>query len=174
MFTAIYKLFNYFIETYIPEVKHFSLYSANYINETNNNVIRYPAVFIEILPAIANQYAGEAQYFNITVNLHIVSEMYTSFDSNDKMLDNSLAHLNVLNDIYYNLDGFSDMTLPDELKVDGIRIDQMKRSSVNLGIDFGRRRSSVVSFEFRLLDATKLPKVKTYIKLPTVDNFKVV
>jgi len=170
MFKSIYTLFNYFITQNIPEVKLVSLFSNQFQREAASERLPYPSVFIEITPLQANNWLMNVQYFEVVVNLHVVSEFYNTFDNNDKMLTSSFDHLSIVDKVYKELDNLSDFTLPEEVVDGDYVINRLQRTGIVLSKDFGVLKDSIISFRFLFVDRSKLDDLE-YVEFSEATDF---
>jgi len=103
---SIYKIVEKCINT-IPEIKYFGLYRNQFLNDINEREINYPAVLLEIKPFTFKQQLYYNQDTIVSISLHIGMNIVNNIESRDKMLDNSLTMLNIMDKIHEYIDGIT-------------------------------------------------------------------
>ena len=98
----IYLFIKNWLDAYNVGYKHYELFNGQPSDLTVSNP--YPAIYVEILPIEWKNLPGQIQEAEAIFRLHIVNEMYSSLDSDDKDIDKSLNHLDFTTDIYRALD----------------------------------------------------------------------
>jgi hypothetical protein len=94
----IYLFIKNLLDAEKVDYKHYELFNNQPLNSAIINL--YPAIYIEILPIEWDQRTYNIQESTATIRLHIVNEIYSSFDSDDANIDKSLDHLNFLTEVY--------------------------------------------------------------------------
>jgi len=112
MYKYAYQLLEYFITNNVPEIKYISLYNGQFQNIMKEREIPFPGALIEFDPIITDYYLGRVQNYEITITIHIGSEIYTGFERGDSRQDNSLDHLTLLDDVFVALDNKCTTDLP--------------------------------------------------------------
>lgn len=99
----LYKAIYYFLTNAPVDFKHFELFN-NQVNDLNDTT-NLPAIYLEI-PRITWDYKPQRLLqANVNMTLHILSEQYSSTDAEDRIIDKSLDHLDLIDSIHHNLDG---------------------------------------------------------------------
>jgi len=91
----------------ISSLKYISLFNDQFNNETEERSIPYPAVLVEFLPYEPLFYLNRYSTGTMEVVIHVGSEIITGLEYGDKLQDNSLEHLSLVDDIYKVLDNKS-------------------------------------------------------------------
>jgi len=154
MVANIFKTIEYFITQRVPEIKYVSLYNNQFNNPESNRQIPLPAVLIEILPINFNDLLQNVQYAEVNVNIHLGTEIYSSFDRNDKMQDNSFNNLRMLDKLYISLNRINTSDLPPELKDELFYNAQLKRVGLQLTTTSSIIHTSIISTRFILFDTS--------------------
>lgn len=102
---SIYKLVEKVITEKLPQVKYFGLYRNQFFNSSGDREIPYPAVLLEIKPITFNQQLFYNQDSIVNITLHIGMNIVNNIERGDKMLDNSLSIIELMDDIHEYLDG---------------------------------------------------------------------
>jgi hypothetical protein len=98
----IYLFIKNWLDAYNVGYNHYELYNGQPLDLTITNL--YPAVYLEILPLEWKSLPGQIQEAEAIFRLHLVNEMYSSLDSDDKDINKSLDILDFTRDVYRALD----------------------------------------------------------------------
>lgn len=101
---SIYKIVEKNISQ-ISEIKYFGLFRNQFTNVTNEREINYPAVLLEIKPITFKQQLMYNQDAVVNITLHIGMQIVNNIEKGDKMLDNSLNMIQLMDRIYEYMDG---------------------------------------------------------------------
>lgn len=165
MFKSIYELFNYFISTYIKDVKMITLYSNQYRNLDKSNPLPTPTVLIEILPISSKPFINGVEELTFQVRLHILSEIYSSFNNNDEQKDKSFKHLELVDTISKGIFNINSFDLPEDLvNNDVLNINSIKRNSINLSSEYGLLQRSIITYDCLIMDKNNF-KPNDYVEL---------
>lgn len=161
----IYKFFEYYIKTNVPEVKSIDLFFNQFetqeLGETDSR--DNPRVLIEISECEPMQMFNGIQNLVFNVNLHIGIDIINLFASDSDLQSTNLAYLELLDNIYHKLQGITSYDLPDELKEEYILIYQVERSKILLATNENSIKVSQISFRMIIED-------NTLMKEPIEDN----
>jgi len=172
MFTTIFRLFQYYLEQNVPELNIVTLYTSQYRNENNSRRFNYPVCFIEIKPMEIKQYSNNKEAAEVQIDLHIISELYTSFDNADSDLIKSLEHLNLVDKIYAQINNIGTHNFPDKLSISrDITIDSIKRIGMSINNEFGILRDTIISYALLASDISLL-EIPAVINIDNLDNIK--
>jgi len=161
MISFIYKTLEYFITQRVPEIKYVSLYNNQFNNIEINRPINYPAVLIEILPIQFNDLLHNVQYSPVSVNIHLGTEIYNSFDRGDNNQTRSFEHLSLLDKLYIGLNRANSELLPDELKNELYIQGGFKRTGLRLNSYNTTINQSIITGNFIFFDNSAITRYNT-------------
>jgi len=171
MLSQIYKLFNYYITTNIPEIKNIDLLTKTTFDEKTNKRYAYPAIFLDIRPIEITTYLGKADIATVYVNLHLVQNNISTVTNTDKRLESILTELTLVDKLYSELDNIGSHGLPEDLIEPDYIIYKLKRIGITINneLESNTLRDIVVTFKFEMLDASKMSE-KEYIRFSSLDD----
>ena len=143
----IYKLFNYYIKQNIPEIKSVDLYfdQFNTDNTGNTDSTSNPKILIEIQPIDFDRMFNGIQNAEVFVTLHIGIDIFNSFKTSE-LTDKNIQYLNLLSNIYKQLEGISSFNLPNELKTTEYILHNINRSALTFATNSGSVKISTITF----------------------------
>jgi len=169
MYKYIFLAFQYFTKD-IEGLKYFNLYNDQY-NNSKADSINYPAILVEFGFSDAEQYPNKIQMFDMTLTLHLATDIYNNFKTGDIQQIKALEHLDLLTDLYKALENKSSDDLPNELQSEFFNIGHIHRKSIEMISNYNAVKVTKNAFIFRFTDASASPVYdKTYADIELHTN----
>lgn len=108
MNTSIFNFINDVVTNELPEIKYVGLFRNQFMNQSKERPINYPALLIEIPSVDFEQNTGYSQFADVNIIFHIGMQVINNIERGDKMVDNSLHYIELVDRIWNVFDGISD------------------------------------------------------------------
>lgn len=165
MLSYIYNYFLHFLITADSDrtkseqlnLKTFGIYNSQFVSDDSGMLV-HPSALIDISINGILQYTNKIQRHNVSVDVHVSQQLPSKFTTLET-LNNSYLELMKLSDkVFVALEQTNGAMLPNFNSTTDIYFsDNLHRSNVVLTDIQGLNKTSVITFEFLLLDFSALP-----------------
>jgi hypothetical protein len=156
MFELIFNYVDYFISKHIPDVQSVEMYFDQFAQqeEGQSDNMPNPRVLVEIgePEVIQSNINGEAQVMSVPVVLHIGVDMFTGVSNKGELKEANIKALRVNDLLYVYMHNLSSIDIPLDKQIDGLIIENFRRSSFAIASNPGNIKISTITFEAIIRD----------------------
>jgi hypothetical protein len=154
MFEHIYNIINYYLTTYVKDIKSIDLYFDQFNQQFSgaSDNMPNPRVLIEIQEGASEQRFGNYQISTVPVVLYIGIDIFETFERNSKIKNKNFAYLSLIDDIFVKINQLTSFDLPDNLQREDIRITNVERTNFLMASNPENIKVSTITFQFIVED----------------------